>query len=1738
MRKLNLLSTLLILAMFCGSISHAQDFSNKGKDFWVAYGYHQVMTVGNQQQMVLYFAAEQNSNVTVTIPGLGYSQNYFVPANTVVTTAAIPKNAPQDARLLTASTAPENKGIHITSDKPIVAYSHIYNQNVSGASILFPTNTLGKEYYSVNYTNISNSNNANCWFYVVATDAGTTTVEITPSADCIGHPAGVPFRINLTQGQVYNVMGNYSGNFGVDLTGSKIESINNGDGCKKIGVFSGSGRISITCNGSQSSSDNYMSQAFPKTAWGKKYLTASTGGGNINNIYRICVSDPTTVVTVNGAPIAVPLQIGFYYELPASSIPYRIEADKPIMVAQYIPSQVACGNSGPADPEVIYLSSVEQNISRVLWNATPNSAITGHYYNVIISNQGTAISSFTLDGVTVPPGAFTVHPQDPNYSYMIQAVTAGQHTIQSDSGFNAIAYGFGNAESYGYNAGTNIKDIYQYITLQNPVSTVNFPATCRNSDFYFTMTFPYQPTSIDWLFNGLFPDFLMPNPATYFIGTIVVGTRTLYQYRIPTPYNIATPGTYPIKIVATNPTPDNCGGTQEIDFDLVVYDLPTSDYNFTTDGCVTNPVQFNDLAVGNGRPITGRYWNFGDPASGANNTSALQNPTHTFTAAGGYNVKYTVSTDIGCKSDTITKLVTLNNPPTADFTTAGTYCDGNTISFTDASSAGVTNWTWNFGDPASGANNTSTLANPTHIFSGPGTYTVTLTVSTGTCQSLPYTFNVTIYPKPTSNFTFPAVVCLPSGSTQFTDASIPGAGNTITSWAWDFGDPASGPNNTSNLQNPIHIYSATGSYPVTLTIITNNGCTDTKVINVNSVYAEPTAAFNSVPAVCIGSVIGFSDASTAPGSTVTGWSWNFGDPASGPNNTSNAQNPSHIYATAGTYTVTLTVTSAVGCASVNNTATGQVVVRPLPTASMAGNSIVCLNATQPVVTFTGNGGTAPYTFTYTINGGLPQTVTSPANSNIATLNVPTNVAGIFQYALVSVQEGSSTACQQGQPGTATIEVKPLPTATIAGNTIVCLNAPQPLITFTGAGGSAPYTFTYTIGGGPQQTISTTGASSTVTIAVPTNTAGLFTYNLIRVQEGSTNACIQDQPASVSVEVKALPTGTISGAGEICLNGTPDPVITFTGNNGSPNYTFTYTINGGPAQTVTTTSGNTVTVNVPTTTAGVFTYNLVNVQEGSAQACAQNQAGSAIVTVNPLPTADFNFTIPSCQTRTIAFTDASVPNAGNLVSWTWDFGDGSPTSNLQNPTHTYPNTGTYTVTLSIATDKGCTRTNFTKQVTINTRPQAGFISPEVCLTDINTPFTDTSKISTGTIVGWEWNFGDPGSGINNTSTLQNPTHTYSATGNYTVMLVVISDQGCRDTINQTFTVNGSIPVAGFTLQNTGALCSNQDITIKDGSSVNFGSITKVEVFWDYLNDPTIKTTEDNPTPGQLFTHTYPEFGTPATRTFQVRYVAYSGASCVNVFTRDITLLATPTIQFDAVPYACDKAPSFQVTQAQVINGLPGTGVFTGTAITSAGVFSPSVAGTGLHTIRYTFTGTNGCINFKEQVIDVSPTPGANAGPDKVVLEGGQVMLTPVQNAGITVTYLWTPPTGLNDPTQAFATASPTTDMTYTLTVTSDKGCSASDDVFVKLLKKVAIPNIFSPNGDGVHDKWVIQYLESYPGCTVEIFNRYGQRIYSSVGYGNPWDGTVNGKPVPVGTYYYIVNPKNGRSQMSGYVDVIR
>jgi PKD repeat protein len=153
---------------------------------------------------------------------------------------------------------------------------------------------------------------------------------------------------------------------------------------------------------------------------------------------------------------------------------------------------------------------------------------------------------------------------------------------------------------------------------------------------------------------------------------------------------------------------------------------------------------------------------------------------------------------------------------------------------------------------------------------------------------------------------------------DFTDAST---GNPA-SWSWDFGDPGSGADNTSTLQNPSHTYAADGSYTVKLTV-TNATGTNTKTRTAYFMVATaPTASFTATPTSGTAPlVVGFTDTSTG---NPTSWSWNFGDPGSGGANTSTLQNPSHTYNGGGAFTVTLTATNATG--SDSSTQTGLISV--------------------------------------------------------------------------------------------------------------------------------------------------------------------------------------------------------------------------------------------------------------------------------------------------------------------------------------------------------------------------------------------------------------------------------------------------------------------------------------------------------------------------------------------------------------------------------------------------------------------------------------------------------------------------------------------------------------------------------------------------------------------------------------------------------------------------------------------
>jgi hypothetical protein len=311
-----------IFLLFFNKTEAQSGNSNIGTEFWTGYMVHISGAGSNGSQMILYIASDVATTGTVSITDNSFTSIPFSVVPNVATLVTIPS-----AAYLGATNGSQLKGIHIVSANPIAVYAHIYANAVSGATLLLPVNTMANDYYSLNYTQLSNSVPSYSSFMVIATE-DNTMVEITPSAALIdGSKANVKIPITLMKGQVYQ------GLSGTDLTGTHIASVagSSGSSCKKIAVFSGSNKIYI--GKPNISSDNLFQQVYPTASWGKNYITVPLKSRNYD-VFRIVLSDPATTVMLNG--LVVPLSSftnGLYYDFTTLALPVTsnvITADKPI----------------------------------------------------------------------------------------------------------------------------------------------------------------------------------------------------------------------------------------------------------------------------------------------------------------------------------------------------------------------------------------------------------------------------------------------------------------------------------------------------------------------------------------------------------------------------------------------------------------------------------------------------------------------------------------------------------------------------------------------------------------------------------------------------------------------------------------------------------------------------------------------------------------------------------------------------------------------------------------------------------------------------------------------------------------------------------------------------------------------------------------------------------------------------------------------------------------------------------------------------------------------------------------------------------------------------------------------------------------------------------------------------------------------------------------------------------------
>jgi gliding motility-associated-like protein len=535
-------------------------------------------------------------------------------------------------------------------------------------------------------------------------------------------------------------------------------------------------------------------------------------------------------------------------------------------------------------------------------------------------------------------------------------------------------------------------------------------------------------------------------------------------------------------------------------------------------------------------------------------------------------------------------------------------------------------------------------------------------------------------------------------------------------------------------------------------------------------------------------------------------------------------------------------------------------------------------------------------------------------------------------------------------------------------------------------------------------------------------------------------------------------------------------------------------------------------------------------------CAPSNTTKAVHVFKSIDMA-FSYSTPDCVTKQVTITDASVSTEGFVLARVWDFGDGSPTETHNDMApfqHTYATAGSYPIKLTINTDRGCTSV-LSKTILINPLPVVDFSLPPTCADGSYAKFTDNTKIAGNSNLTYLWDFGDPGSGNLNTSTQKNPQHIFLKAQLYQVTLTVTSASGCVGSVTKPVMINGSNPEADFDVLNEASLCSGRNTYFRNKASVFPGSITRIDWYYDADNASIPPEVDNNPSPGKLYYHLYPQFSAPK-KTFRVVMYAYSGETCMKLKEVTITVYGAASLTFNGPDSLCINNGPIQLA-AKEISGIAGNGTYKGTGVSASGLFDPMVAGIGTHTISYIYTAATACADTVTRVIVINPIPTVDAGKDMVILLGGITRMNATAT-GDSLKYQWSPAIGLSSTIILDPVVTVTKDVTYTLTVTNSKGCSVSDNVNVKALLDPVVPNTFTPNNDGVNDKWDIKYLDSFPGCNVDVFNRHGQKVFSSIGYKTPWDGQSNTGDLPFGVYYYIIDLKNGRKPVSGYVTIIR
>jgi PKD repeat protein len=888
-------------------------------------------------------------------------------------------------------------------------------------------------------------------------------------------------------------------------------------------------------------------------------------------------------------------------------------------------------------------------------------------------------------------------------------------------------------------------------------------------------------------------------------------TSTVYQ---PT-HTYTNSGSYLVSLTATNIYGCTFG------YPLLNYRVqvnsPTAD--FRTDvisGCPPLQVNFSNLSIGS----TLWEWDFGDGS-----TSTAQHPSHSYVSSGTYTVKLIAKNATGCSDTLIYSVPIVVAQTPVNYVPPATIngCVPMSSNFADASAASA--WLWDFGDGT-----TSTLSNPNHTYTSPGIFVVSLTTwgVNGGCERTISNFQTFHIDAAEPGFTYSVSPCPPYAVT-FTDTSL-----NAVAWSWDFGDGGS-----STSQNPTHVYGNTGLYDVTLTATTPTGCNTTLTID-NGIVITGLGAHPSL--LLTDTLPPFEVQFFANSTGATSWLWDFGD-----GSTSTSQNPMHIYATPGPFTISLSIAndscsytddfppiSFGGSSSSGGPIGGGVYIDPDTVYNCAPYTVEFSSPDPSAIAWEWDFGDGTISnlqnpiHTYLDSGVfVPRIILTFANGFIDTLyyaNPYFVVKPITDFNITTVNTCTGVIATTTAIGTASSYLWNF------GNGIT-FNTPS--ATFTYPNVTASYLVSLSISDDNlcnSYVAKSFSVNSTSPISASTRrtcagdsinfNSGNINYSAYLWEFGDGNSSSIENPIhayadSGKYNVRLIVTDIFGCKDTFDLI---YKIEVF-----KPVADFSYTISSNCTTVVATllnnSTGNTswiwgfsdgtrsATLNPIKLFSAPGYYDITLIANNNI--CSDTLVVPNAVYVSR-PVADFSFTQSAvCLPITANFTSLSI----DAVSWEWDFGDGS-TSSLENPTHVYTTVPLNSVVLTIKDINGCelgvTKTNI--QVT-----KADFVINAI--TNCN-PATIILADSSINAISWQWNFGD-----GSTSNLQNPSHTYTVDGLYDIELIVESSSGCFDTLKLDTVVSVLTSTASFIADSTSG-CAPLFVSFADGS------LNAVDWQWDF------------------------------------------------------------------------------------------------------------------------------------------------------------------------------------------------------------------------------------------------------------------------------------------------------------------